>query len=162
MTGVRRLRRGQRRPRLAAELRALRRGSLPVYADSRLWRARATVAESVTSPAAACTDSLFTEPPIIDSRSTRKQLVLLVRSGDIGSLGDTLRTRCPGPSQADVLRRGSLAHGGIPLEAVGRTSLQVPLGSTLSFSKNGYAGSRHGQLQLQLELVGAQVYVVKG
>jgi hypothetical protein len=162
MTAVRRLRRGQRRPGLGSELRALRGGSLLPYAESRLWHARATVAESVTSPAGSCSDSLFTEPPIIDSRSTRKQLVLLVRSGDIGSLGDTLRTRCPGPSQSDVLRRGSLAHGGIALAAVGGKTIQVSLGSTLSFSKNGYAGSRHGQLQLQLELVRTRIYVVKG
>jgi hypothetical protein len=162
VTGVRRLRRGQRRPSVGAELRALRKGSLPVYADSRLWKARATVSERVTSPGVSCSDSLFTEPPIVESRSTRKELILLVRSGDLGDLGDTLRTRCPGPSQSDVLRRGSLAHGGIAVGAVGGKALQVPLASARAFSRNGYAGSRHGQLDLRLELVRTQVYVVKG
>jgi hypothetical protein len=162
VTGVRRLRRGHRRPSLGASLRALRRGVLPVYADGRLAQARATVSERVDAPGMSCSDSLFAEPPIIDSRSSSRDLTLLVRSGDLGALGDTLRTRCPGPSQADVLRRGSLGHGSVPLTAVGGPVLDVPLASTRTFSKNGYAGARRGQLELTLQLTRSRVYVVRG
>ncbi len=162
MIAGRRLRRGQKRPSVAAALRALRRGSLAVYADSRLWHARATVTERVTAPGVSCSDSLFTEPPVMDSRSTRKDVVLLLRAGDLGSVADSLRTRCPGPSQSDVLKRGSLAHGSIAREALGSETLPVTLGSTRAFSRSGYVGSRHGQLQLQLGLVRSRVYVVRG
>jgi hypothetical protein len=159
---VGRIRRGRHRPSVSTALHRLRSGSLSVYADTRLWRARATVSQLVTSPAGTCSDSLFTEPPVIDSRANKTALVLLLRSDELGSLADTLRTRCPGPSQPDVLKEASLAHGSIPFEAVGAPALQVPAGSTRAFTRNGYSGSRHGELRLDLELVKSSVYTVRG
>jgi hypothetical protein len=160
--GGRRLRSGHRRPAVRAALRQMRRGALPVYADSRLFHARAAVSETVTAPGAACTDSMFTKPPFIDARSTGRSVVLLLRSSEPGPPGDTLRTRCPGPSQSDVLGRASLAHGRIPLAGLGGKGLDVSVGSGRTFSRNGYAGSRQGALALRLELVRSRVYVVRG
>jgi hypothetical protein len=157
-----RLRRGRHRPDAGSALGLVKRGALPVYVDSRLWHARASIAENVTAPDGSCSDSVFAEQPYIDARSSDTAVVLLLRSSELGSIGDALRTRCPGPSQPDVLKRGSLAHGSIPLAALGAEALEVVAGSTRTFSRNGYAGSRHGQLQLQLELARSRVYVVRG
>ena len=104
-----RIARGGRRPSVRTALSRLRRGVLAAYADSRLWHARASVNQTSTSPAGACADGLFTEPPVLDFRTKRSALVLLLRSNDLGSLADTIRTTCPGPSQTDVLQQGSLA-----------------------------------------------------
>ena len=157
-----RLRRGRHRPAVRSALEAVKRGALPVYVDSRLWHARASISEGVTSPDGTCSDSLFTEQPYIDARSDDKAVVLLLRSFELGSLGDSLRTRCPGPSQQDVLKRASLAHGSIPLASLGSRALDVTAGSTRTFSRSGYSGSRSGQLQLRLELARSRVYVVRG
>jgi hypothetical protein len=156
------LRGGRHRPSVHAALHGLRRGALAVYAQSRLWRARATVNETVSSAFASCSDSLFAEPPVVDSRGTDAALVLLLRSDDLGSLGDTVRTRCPGPSQSDVLGGGSLAHGSIPFEQLGARALQVTAASTRAFARNGYSGARRGQVRLDLELVKSSVNVVRG
>jgi hypothetical protein len=129
------------------------------FADSRFWRARATVSETVATAGASCSDALFAEPPIVDSRSSRKGLVLLLRSDDLGSPSDTLRTRCPGPSQSDVLGDSSLAYGSIPFGALGARRVHVTAGADRTFAKNGYAGSRHGRLELDLELVKSRVSV---
>jgi hypothetical protein len=157
-----RLRGGRHRPSVGTALRRLHRGGLSVYAQSRLWRARATVSQSVTSPSGTCSDSLFTEPPVVDSRDSQRGLVLLLRSDELGSLADTVRTRCPGPSQSDVLGAGSLAHGSIPFAALGAPALEVTAASTRAFAGNGYAGSRRGQLRLELQLVRRTVHVVRG
>jgi hypothetical protein len=157
-----RLRRGRHRPSVRTALRRLHRGALPVYAQSRLWRARATVTESVSSSGAGCVDSLFTEPPVVDARSTDDRLVLLLRSDDLGSPSDTLRTRCPGPSQSDVLGGASLAHGSIAFAGLGANTVQVAATSMRAFSRNGYAGSRRGQLRIDLELDDSRVRVVRG
>jgi hypothetical protein len=157
-----RIARDGRRPSVRTALRRLRRGSLSAYADSRLWQARASVNQTATSPAGTCTDGLFTEPPVIDFRTNRSALVLLLRSNDLGSLADTVRTRCPGPSQTDVLKEGSLAHGRLPLDAVGARTLQVVTGSNRTFARNGYTGSRHGELRLDLEHVKSDVYTTRG
>ena len=106
--------------------------------------------------------TLFAEQPDIDVRSDARAVVLLLRSFELGSPGDALRTRCPGPSQGDVLGRASLAHGSVPLAALGGHRLDVVAGSTRSFSRGGYTGSRSGQLVLHLELAHARVYVVRG
>jgi len=157
-----RLRQGRRRPSVAAALRRLHRGSLLLYAQSRLWRARATVSESISSSGTSCWDSLFTEPPGVDSRGSAAGLTLLLRSDDFGSLGDSVRTRCPGPSQPDVLGAGALAHGTIPLTELGAPALRWTAASRRAFSRNGYAGSRQGALRLDLQLVKSSVLVVRG
>ena len=154
--------RSRPRPPIGRALGAVRRGSLPVYADTRVSQGRASVTESVTSPAGTCSDSLFAEQPDIDVRSNARAVVLLLRSFELGSPGDSIRTRCQGPSQQDVLGRASLAHGSIPLAALGARQLQVRAGSTRSFSRSGYSGSRSEQLVMRLELVRARVYVVRG
>ena len=106
--------------------------------------------------------ALFTEPPAVDSRGSSAGLALLLRSDNLGSIGDSVRTRCPGPSQSDVLGAGALAHGTIPLTQLGAPTLQWTAASTRAFSRNGYAGSRQGQLQLDLQLVKRSVQVVRG
>jgi len=158
-----RLRDGRRRPTVGHALGVVKRGSLPVYGDTRLRHGRASVSENVASPEGTCSDTLFAEQPDIDVRSDARAVVLLLRSFELGSPGDALRTRCPGPSQGDVLGRASLAHGSVPLAALGGHRLDVvAAGSTRSFSRGGYTGSRSGQLVLHLELAHARVYVVRG
>jgi hypothetical protein len=157
-----RLPHGRARPSFAAALRRLQAGKLSVYGQSRLWHARATVSESVSSPGRSCADSLFTEPPVVDSRRAAGGLVLLLRSDDLSSLADALRTRCPGPSQSDVLGGASLAHGLIPAAELGAGTLRVKAASRRAFASNGYAGSRSGEFLLDLELVKSGVRVVRG
>jgi hypothetical protein len=157
-----RLGRGHARPSLAAALRRLHAGKLVIYAQTHLSHARAVVGESLNSPGVSCTDSLFTEPPFVDSRAAASGLFLLLRSNGLGSPADTLRTRCPGPSQADVLGGASLAHGIVPAAQLGAGTLRVKVASKRAFARNGYAGSRNGELQLDLELVKTGVRVGRG
>jgi hypothetical protein len=157
-----RLRGGRRRPPVRRALQAVKRGPRAVYGDTRLSHGRASVSETVASPGGTCSDTLFAEQPDIEVRSDAHVVMLLLRSFELGSPGDALRTRCPGPSQEDVLGRASLAHGSIPLIALGRRRIDVPSGSQRSFSRSGYIGSRSGQLVLRLELASARVYVVRG
>jgi hypothetical protein len=157
-----RLRQGRRRPSLRDALRQVRRGGLAVYGESRLSRARATVTESISSAVASCTDSLFAEPPTVDARGSSAGLTLLLRSDGLASLGDSVRTRCPGPTEADVLGSGALAHGTIPRAVLGDPVLRWTAGSLRAFSRNGYAGSRSGRIEVDLQLVGRSVRVVRG
>jgi hypothetical protein len=157
-----RLRKGHRRPSVERALNAVKRASLPIYGDAELGHGRASVSETVGSADGTCSDTLFAEQPDLDVRSDRRAVVLLFRSFELGSPGDALRTRCPGPSQEDVLGRASLAHGSIPLRDLGERALEVVAASTRSFSRSGYTGSRSGQLLARLALADARVYVVRG
>ncbi len=156
------LRSGHRPPSVRVALRRLRRGSLAAYSQNRLWQANATVRESFSSPGSNCSDSLYTEPPTVDSRSTSKGLVLLLDSNDLSPVADTLRTRCPGPSQADVLGAASLAHGSVDFAELGSKTLQVTAVTSRTFTSGAYTGSRRGQLQLDLGLLWKRVRVVRG
>jgi hypothetical protein len=68
---------------------------------------------------------------------------------------DSLRTRCPGPAEQDAIGRGALASGKIMLPTLGERRIRVLTTSARSFLGGGYAGSRHGQLEVSLELVRA-------
>jgi hypothetical protein len=152
--GTRRLAKGRRPPSYREALRALRRGDLPIDAFANLSRARATVAERFDSSSGTCSDSLFTAAPGIDLRPGGDALELRLQSQ--GALGtDSLRTRCPGPAEQDAIGRGSIASGKIMLPTLGGKRIRVVTTSGRSFVGGGYAGSRHGQLELSMELVRA-------
>jgi hypothetical protein len=73
-------------------------------------------------------------------------------------MADALRTRCPGPAQADVFGRGVLASGRLARSALGQARLRVTLRATGSFARSGYAGTRGGAVTLTLERVRARVH----
>jgi hypothetical protein len=60
-----------------------------------------------------------------------------------------------------VLDDSSLAHGSIPFGTLGAPRVHVTAGADRTFAQNGYAGSRHGRLELDLELVKSRVSVGK-
>ena len=76
-------------------------------------------------------------------------------------MADVLRTRCPGPAQADVFGRGVLASGDLARSALGRAHLRVTLRATGSFAGAGYAGTRGGAVTLDLQRVRARVHTTR-
>ena len=144
-------------------LRALRRGTLGVEAGGRLTNPSARVRQAVTSGGgAACTDTVLVEPPDLLARrlGTAPYLSVYVRPSDISSFADTLRARCPGPTQPDVLPGDVLARGRIELTRLGAAQLPVTLGPTAgAFVGDGYSGERSGAVPLALRLVASDARI---
>jgi len=63
-------------------------------------------------------------------------------------VAESVRTRCPGPSRADILGDRALAQARFPLRRVGRKTLTVALGNPGKFEGLAYAGARRGALVL--------------
>lgn len=61
---------------------------------------------------------------------------------------ESVRTRCPGPSRADILGDRALAQARFSLRRVGRKTLTVALGNPGKFEGLAYAGARRGALVL--------------
>jgi hypothetical protein len=144
------------RARRGELLRALRRGALPIEADAKLLSASSRVRQAVGLPGAPeCGDSGFVEPPelMLRRQATARRLSVLLRPSDLSTYADTLRARCPGPAQDDVLPGYVLARGHVELSALGASALPVKLGSTApAFLSEGYSGERSGELPLDLRL----------
>jgi hypothetical protein len=68
---------------------------------------------------------------------------------------DPLRTRCPGPSSAEIQDGGPLATGALPLQKLGAPRLEVPMAGNGHFRDSLYAGTRsiNGGIRLQLAAV---------
>ncbi|MHB1836771.1 MAG: hypothetical protein ACYCXW_17615, partial [Solirubrobacteraceae bacterium] len=69
---------------------------------------------------------------------------------------DPLRTRCPGPSDAEALDNRALAQGPLAVARLGARRLTVVLGGNGAFTGSGYSGRRSGTLVLTLVLVRAR------
>jgi hypothetical protein len=148
------LRRGSKPPRFRATLRALRRGNLGIDAFGELNRGYATVTGRFGSPSGTCGDAVVGETPDMELTTKGRGLKLRLQGAS-----DVVRTRCPGPSEQDVLAGHSVAHGAIPLKALGRRRLQVVVSTARSFDGDGYAGTRRGRLVLTLERVRAAIVI---
>jgi hypothetical protein len=73
---------------------------------------------------------------------------------------DVLRTRCPGPAEADAVGAGGLAVAAPQTASLGRQEIDLPLRAGGAFAGPGYAGSRSGQIVLHLSLSRARAEVV--
>ena len=149
------LRRGARPPPFRRVLRAVRHGNLGIEGFGGLTRGFATVTGRFASTYGTCSNSVVTEVPAIDV-TTKGQDLKLRLQGE-GSDADVVRTRCPGPNEEDVLGGHSIAHGAIPLRALGQRRLRVVVGSSGAFDTDGYAGARRGRLVLTLTRVRAEI-----
>jgi hypothetical protein len=114
------------------------------------------VRQAVGIPGAlGCADSVFVEPPELMARpqATARRLSVFLRPSDLSTYADSLRARCPGPSQDDVLPGYVLARGHVELSSLGASTLPVKLGSTApAFLSDAYSGERSGELPLDLRL----------
>jgi hypothetical protein len=149
--GERRLRPGEH-PTQRSALAELRAGRLHTFgfletSPDALAHVSATVTRSGD---ATCTDSVT--PPFapfdVAPAGHVLQLRLAKPSGELSA--DELRTRCPGPNQADALARGPLAAGQIGLRSLGSRRLTVRLSRPGTFASSAYAGARSGVLTLRL------------
>jgi hypothetical protein len=154
-------RRGPARRR--ALLGALRRGALAVGAETHLTNPSARVRQAVTSAAGGtCGDAVLVEPPDLIARrlGTAPHMTVYLRPSDASSFADTLRARCPGPTQPDVLPGDVLARGRIALSRLGAPELPVTLGPTAgAFLGDGYSGERSGGVPLALRLVASDARI---
>ncbi|MDQ6803926.1 MAG: hypothetical protein M3065_02920 [Actinomycetota bacterium] len=120
----------------------------------------ATASETVAGPGGATCSDRHTEGPFAgQSRSRGRQAIeLQLAPGGQPSLFatgglDALRTRCPGPSSADVLGSSPLATATLPVSALGAGPLTVPFRGKPAFTGTAYAGQRGGSVVLLLVLV---------
>lgn len=159
---------GQRRVRgdgggLGFALLALRQGrmqtrveALSIRPDDSAGQGSATA--RVTLPGGSvCSDSATGEAAPLDSGGHPLELVL-GPSSQLG--GDAVRTRCPGPSQADLAAGGALAAGRLDPRALGNHRIDLPLRTAGALVGPGYAGSRSGEIVLHLRLRHASARVV--
>ena len=105
-----------------------------------------------------CTDSATGPGAGLDSGGRPLELVL-APSGQGGA--DPLRTRCPGPSDADLGGGGGVAAGTLDARALGNDRIDLPLRTSGPLVGPGWAGSRSGEIVLHLRLRHAATGVVR-
>lgn len=115
-----------------------------------------TTADLRRPGAARCHDDARVRAPSLGSAFGRG-IVIVLGGRSAESFGDLLRTGCPGPTQADVLGRGSLGARTLPMRALLRRRLDVTLRSSGRFGGIGYSGSRRGHFVLKLRRVAVRV-----
>jgi hypothetical protein len=76
-----------------------------------------------------------------------------------GSLGDPLRTRCPGPGSADVTPTGALASAAVPLRTFAQRHLTLRLTRGRAYASDGYSGSTHPDVTVVLRRTHVREYV---
>ena len=103
---------------------------------------------------AICKDSKSTLPPFLWVRGGRRGLSLLLGSPVVFPMGpDPLRAGCPGPTRAAVASHRSLAFAPLPLAAVGRRRIEVPLVAGGKFDDGAYRGAWGSRFTIRLERV---------
>ncbi|MFL5910284.1 MAG: hypothetical protein ACJ768_06930 [Gaiellaceae bacterium] len=158
---------GQRRVRgdgagLGFALLALRQGRMHTRVEALSTRpddfaGQGSATSRITLPGGSvCSDTATGEAASLDSGAHPLEL-LLGPSSQLG--GDAVRTRCPGPSQADLAGGGALASGRLDARTLGNNRIDLPLRTAGPLVGPGYAGSRSGEIVLHLRLrhAGAQV-----
>jgi hypothetical protein len=147
----------KRRVGAQAALEDLRAGRLQVNDSFDGIPIEETASETLAGPdGATCSDTAAEGPLTGQSSQTRHHAVELKLFGgeepfSFGPGGvDALRTRCPGPSAADVLGTSPLAAGALPLSALGAHSMTATLRSGGSFTGSAYTGQRSGSVVLAL------------
>jgi hypothetical protein len=134
----------------AAALADLRAGRLPLEVD--LPELTATLSELVTWPdGTMCTD--HNAPMAVSLGFSEFGLTLIPGLTDAGpGAGDPLRTRCPGPSAADILDGSPLAAVTVATSELGAPQLTLTFTSDGSFAASDYAGQRSGSVVFSLVL----------
>jgi hypothetical protein len=133
-----------------AALADLRAGRLPLEVD--LPELTATLSELVTWPdGTMCTD--HNAPMAVSLGFSLFGLTLIPGLTDAGpGTGDPLRTRCPGPSAADILDGSPLATVTVPMSELGAPQLAVTFSGDGSFTASDYSGERGGSVVFSLVL----------
>jgi hypothetical protein len=138
---------------VAAVRRRGSRGYVAAYAELR-HAAGVTRARVERSGGASCDDAHGVLPPYLEGRSGRRGVGFVLGSGRVFPLGpDVLRAGCPGPTQAGVIGSGSIAAGRIPLAALARQRVDVPLLGAGRFGDGAYRGAWKSRFSLRLERV---------
>jgi hypothetical protein len=106
-------------------------------------------AERFTQGSATCTDTAGAQPPALDALTRGASVAIRLDSQD-ASFADELRTRCPGPTQDDVLGRRPLALGSVPVSALAGRHLRFAVRGARTFSGQDFSGSYSGGAVLQL------------
>ncbi len=147
-------------------------GSAGALADLRAGRLRvtdgfagitigATASETVTGPGGATCFDRHGEEPLAGQSSSRGRGTIELELGAgsqpfvLGPGMDALRTRCPGPTSADVLGSSPLATATLPVSALGAGPLTLRFRGKPAFTAGAYAGARGGSVVLLLVLVHA-------
>ena len=140
-----------------AALAALRSGRLEVYDSFDGIPIEETVTETLAAPnGTACFDRVTEGPLSAVPNGAGRHAVELKLAGGAGPqyFGpggiDALRTRCPGPSAADVLGTSPLATATLPVSALGAHRLALTFQSGGSFTGSAYTGQRGGSIVLTL------------
>jgi hypothetical protein len=131
---------------------ARERGRVAVASDGRLRHALGGTAVTVTRPDGPdCHDSHSAKAPDFGTAIARARIALsLGGEGVYSPGGDLVRTGCPGPQQAEVLGSDSVAHGSVPLSALLRHRVEVPLRGHASFRDPSYSGVRRARFTVGL------------
>ena len=149
---------GKRRPSLRSMLRAVRREQLRLEGFAYFPKMTARVSSSVTlADGQTCADSVIADAPEPQVRRGPGRMAIVLTSA-----GDSVRTRCPGPTEDDATHTEVLARASFALGDVGRRVLPLGLGTPRTFSARGFSGTRRGTLPLELRLVDAQVITGSG
>ena len=123
-------RRGKRKPSVGSMLGAVRRGGLRAEGFAYFPRMTARVSEQVTlADGQTCTDSVFADAPDVQVRRGAGRMAIVLTSA-----GDSVRTRCPGPTEDDATHTEVLARASFALRDVGRRVLPLGLGTPRTFS----------------------------
>jgi hypothetical protein len=139
---------------LAAVRRRGGRGSLDVRVELR--HAAGTSSTSVErGGGASCHDTRGVVAPHVftDTGSGLGAEIALGVPEDTDGPRNLLRTGCPGPTQSGVTGRRSIAVGWLPLRALARRRLALPLRAGHRFDDGGYRGAWRGTFTLGLERV---------
>jgi hypothetical protein len=106
----------------------------------------------------SCSDRVAQHPTGLSSSATRLvDHLKLDPSSPFGlfsaTSADTLRTRCPGPGNTDIIHGGALATASVAADEIGAPRLTISLGACGDFTGSSYRGVRSGSIVLTLARV---------
>jgi hypothetical protein len=118
-----------------------------------------TTTVRLTRPGAAtCHDTTFTPAPDLGSSEAPALQVFLGAPQDVNlEATDFMRAGCPGPSEGGVFGRQPVAGGSLPLAALARRGVELPLRGGGGFDDGGYAGAWRSRFKLELKRVEERV-----
>lgn len=120
-------------------------------------RSGGRVSEVLHRPGAPdCAEARTTGHVLLGGEAGRSRVDVTLGAEHVAGL-ELMRTRCPGPTHADVFARGALARAEIARTSLGSRHLRLTLRVGGTFAGAGYAGTRTGTVTLDLERVRARV-----
>jgi hypothetical protein len=138
---------------LAAVRRRGAGGFISTQADLR-HEAGTTTAKLERAGGAGCQDSRSALPPYLNTPSSRTGTRFdLGQPEDVPGGPNLLRTGCPGPTEAAVVGRSVIASGWLPLAAVARREIELPLRAGGRFDDGAYSGAWRSRFTLRLQRV---------